>query len=896
MKKYKDLSVKAKLSIMMGVSSIVIMTFICLYVIIPYRASAVERSAATMRSSAMYFGNLLAAEINGVADVARTYSNVVLQIVESKTIPNEIKREVLIEQMEKMRKESGLDYLFCVFEPNGFDGLDSLYVNEPGSTDMGVFRPWFPNGMLETKDVQELEFIGQLKKTKHEIISEPITRTVNGNEVHLLSLSFPVVHNDQYIGAVGTEIFMDKLSRFIVAMESNTTGRLVTFRGNIAVSHYTEQIGKRAENINLDILARFKEEKAFGDWYKNKNGQEVYKTYIPVLLGEGNSPWFYAVDIPRAEVYAQAKNMTRKMTGACLLAVVLIVFSGWVMIRFALKDVSYIVGLIRKLSLGHINLKIDEHSNGDEIGQIKNELGKMINGLQHTAEFAKNIGEGRLDANYNILSNEDILGLSLLEMRQSLQKAENEQQFRTKEEERRNWGTAGLAKFAEILRNDNNNIEALSYSVISNMVRYLGANQGGIFILNENDNKDDRVLELMACYAFDRKKFGEKLIRPGEGLVGACFLEGEQIYMTDVPNDYINITSGLGDSNPKAVLICPLKVNEEIYGVLEIASFDKLEPYKIEFVHKVSESIAATISSVRVNIRTGKLLEQTQMQAEEMANAEEELRQSMEEMQSTQEEMRRREAELQEALEKMKVVQTSEEEFKDRVYWYESLLDACEDSPIFVTDMNRKITFMNRAGLNILGKTREDVLGRYCNNVWDVDICRDERCSIECLKRNSGSTVFSVGENVFSAISVYLKDRHGENIGYIEVITNITESVEREFEAKQLNNFIFGSLNIVKCSAEGIVIDVNEQVLKDLGITKKMSFVGKHISQHIGDLIFETVWENMKNGKPYENTQLVDTGIHGRVTEFRQQFIPVRNRNGKLLHVLLTVTQQGNQE
>jgi PAS domain S-box-containing protein len=172
-------------------------------------------------------------------------------------------------------------------------------------------------------------------------------------------------------------------------------------------------------------------------------------------------------------------------------------------------------------------------------------------------------------------------------------------------------------------------------------------NQGGVFLLNQPASGGDKFFEMAACVAYERKKFADKTILWGEGLVGRCALEKATIYMTDVPDDYVNITSGLGEATPKAVLLVPLKANDEIYGVIELASFHPFQQFEIEFVERLGESIALTISTVKTNIKTSKLLKETQIQAEKMAQQEEELRQNLEEMKATQEESERQALEMQ---------------------------------------------------------------------------------------------------------------------------------------------------------------------------------------------------------------------------------------------------------
>ncbi|MCW3806419.1 PAS domain S-box protein [Plebeiibacterium marinum] len=269
---------------------------------------------------------------------------------------------------------------------------------------------------------------------------------------------------------------------------------------------------------------------------------------------------------------------------------------------------------------------------------------------ERVLKFINNLREGNLNNTDLVNDKRDQLSKSLLKLRDYLVKSKKEQEQNRIEEEQRTWVTQGLAQFGEILRRNNDNLEELAFNIISYQVNYLKINQGGFYLLNTNA-KGDKYFELTACLAFDRKKFAEKVIQWEEGLIGRCAIEKDTIYLTDIPNEYITITSGLGQSNPSAILLVPLKVNDEVYGVIELASFKEFEPFEIEFVEKTAESIASTISTVQINIQTTKLLHETQIQAERMSQQEEELRQNLEEMQATQEESDRREVEMKGILE-----------------------------------------------------------------------------------------------------------------------------------------------------------------------------------------------------------------------------------------------------
>jgi hypothetical protein len=404
----------------------------------------------------------------------------------------------------------------------------------------------------------------------------------------------------------------------------------------------------RAERCNADS-------DAFVEYVMKKPGTEEVENklsysrlYAP--LGWIVSTGFYtdqieaAVEVKKAELTEQIKQVVFYIVGVAILILSIGLFVSFYFSKQLTNAILTIKEKLKDLSNGWLVEKI-ESTRKDEVGEMTESLNSLVEGLRTYTSFAKEIGQGNLVQEFNPLSTEDVLGNELLSMRDNLKKAADEKNIR-------DWVNEGLAKLGEVLRRNNNDTKGLSDEILRELVKYMKFNQGALFLLS--DGSTDKYLELMSAYAYDKRKFINKRIPLGDGLTGQCALERNTIHLREIPANYISITSGLGHALPRTLIMVPLIQNDEVYGVIELASFKTLEPYEIDFVEKVAESIASTISTVQVNERTRTLLQQSQQMSEELKAQEEELRQNQEELQATSEQMRRRQIELEEENRKLK--------------------------------------------------------------------------------------------------------------------------------------------------------------------------------------------------------------------------------------------------
>ncbi|MBO4771261.1 MAG: GAF domain-containing protein [Bacteroidales bacterium] len=230
------------------------------------------------------------------------------------------------------------------------------------------------------------------------------------------------------------------------------------------------------------------------------------------------------------------------------------------------------------------------------------QLSEFIGNLKQKQQFTEDIGNNKHTDGFALLSSGDELGNALINMKKNLDEQTERQLARRREDEIQDKINIGLADFGNILRRNNNNIDSLCNETVRALIHYMEADYGAIYIYVDEE-PDDIHLEMKATYAADRKKFIVKKVSLYEGIVGTCAVEKTMQIIDDIPKDYIKIGSGFGNTKPSSLIVAPLLLNDDIYGVIEICRTDKFEDYRIKFLERLSEDIASTISYVKENTK-----------------------------------------------------------------------------------------------------------------------------------------------------------------------------------------------------------------------------------------------------------------------------------------------------
>jgi signal transduction histidine kinase/CheY-like chemotaxis protein/HAMP domain-containing protein len=219
-----------------------------------------------------------------------------------------------------------------------------------------------------------------------------------------------------------------------------------------------------------------------------------------------------------------------------------------------------------------------------------------------------------------------------------------------------NWLKTNLAKFTRLLQGQRD-LLAVGKLILSELAPLVSM-QHGVFYLNESNNGDED-LKLLASYAYRERKHISNRFKPREGLVGQCAFEKARILLTEVPTDYIQINSGLGEAAPANIVVLPVLFEGQVKAVIELASFHRFSDIHLTFFDQLTESIGIVLNTITATMRTEELLKQSQTLAAELQSRQLELTESNRRLQEQAKTLRESEERLRQQQDELQ--QTNEE-------------------------------------------------------------------------------------------------------------------------------------------------------------------------------------------------------------------------------------------
>ncbi|HVH51207.1 MAG TPA: GAF domain-containing protein, partial [Gaiellaceae bacterium] len=254
----------------------------------------------------------------------------------------------------------------------------------------------------------------------------------------------------------------------------------------------------------------------------------------------------------------------------------------------------------------------------------------------------------------------------------------------TERNAQQDWLNSNLARFSGMMQGQRD-LQTVSRLIMSELTPLVGSGYGAFFLMLDVEEQEPE-LQLIASYGFKQRKGLGNRFKIGEALVGQAALERHSIVITDPPEDYLRISSGLGDATPRNVIVMPVLFEDQVMAVVELASFQEFSDVQRAFLEQLGETIGIVLNTIQATMRTEELLRQSQALTQE-------LQERSEELQAQQEELKRANVELEQQAQTLKaseeLLQTQQEELQQTN-------EELEEKAQLLAEQNSRIEIKNR--------------------------------------------------------------------------------------------------------------------------------------------------------------------------------------------------------
>ena len=470
------------------------------------------------------------------------------------------------------------------------------------------------NGKYIGLDLRGRDYLKKVFQGKPSIGSVVISR---GTGKVIVTTACPVYNQsgDEILGGLVTVLHLDFISKTVEQIKSGQSGYtfLIDESGRYIIHPDKDKI-LTSSIIEVKGLEHMPEQSRLGHEgivEYEMDGVERMAAYAPIEV----TGWTVVNSAARDELYASARK-SRDIIILSSLGFMVLALAGFFLLARGLSiPITELSGASDKIADGDFDIVVKGEDRQDELGA----LAKAFNNMTASIRQAR------------------------------------------REAEKNDWLKTGIGRLNEALRGDPD-IGALSEKIVTEMAKYLNAQVGAIYIL---ENGDEPVLAFRGGYAYSDPDGSHRFFKLGEGLVGQAASEKKRIVVNNAPGGYFKVISGMGDSLPTTICILPLIYEERVKGVIELGMLSEIDNLVLEFLDRIALALAIAVESAHNRARLADALEESQKFSEELQVQQEELKAANEELEEQTQLLKDSEEELRNQQEELQAVNAVLEEKND---------------------------------------------------------------------------------------------------------------------------------------------------------------------------------------------------------------------------------------
>ncbi len=559
------------------------------------------------------------------------------------------------------------------------------------------------------------------------------------------------------------------------------------------------------------------------------------------------------------------------------------------------RSSAQIVELASTLATGAYGDRLEPRSTNDP---LVDSLNRMSEGMTEASEVAATVARGDYRAEITPRSDQDVLGNAMRQMLLSLREVSNvanavvDNDFSVRvskksdedqlapvmnqmieslgvtltENQSQNWVQQGVVSVGSATSGEQR-FEELAAHAITALCEYLGMQVGALYIVRSEEEKGkegEKRLHLLGSYAYTERKNLSNVFKFGESLVGQAALENQPIVVQQVPDDYIKVSSGLGESTPQNVIVYPFSFEGEVRGVIELGSVDALNDDQREVLNRVADGLGIAFQSAIARAELDKALKESQSFAEELQTQQEELQETNEQLEEQTQALERTQRDVEERNRRLVAAQ---EELNERA---EQLSQSSKYKSEFLANMSHELrTPLNsilllskmlagggveddeeqRLNAQVIHDAGSDLLG-LINEVLDLS-------KIEAGKMAVHFSTINIQEFANSFKALFRPQAIEKELGFeVEVDPNLpaTFRSDRDRVQQVLRNFLSNAMKFTAQGGISVKVEaVNENLIRHLVAFSNLREVLRSRPQDY--LVFSVVDSGL--GIPEEKRQLV---------------------------------------